>query len=117
MILFDEPRLGNRNGERMQLGEDAMASPVRDSEARRDESAAAVGCGDPGAHPDTVAATAEQREEPERGWSLVIVVDLGYQVHPAVFVAGKPRHTVHYLGQIVDAELHSLDFSKFASHA
>jgi hypothetical protein len=47
VILLDEPGLRNWNGKRMQLGEDAMASDVRDAEARLDESTAIVAPGDP----------------------------------------------------------------------
>jgi hypothetical protein len=78
VILFDEPALRDRNCKRTQLGEDAMASSMRDPEPWAYDSTAAVASRDPGAHRDTAAASTEQREERERGWSLTVVVDLGY---------------------------------------
>jgi len=117
VILFDEPVLRNRNRKRMQFGEDAMASSVSNPDARSHESTATVASGGPGAHRDTAAASIEQREEAERGWPLVIVVDLGYRVYPAVLGPGQPGHMRDYLRRIVDSELHSLDLSKFARHA
>jgi len=111
MILFDEPGARDWNGKRMQLGGDAMASDVRDAEARPDGSTVTVVPGDPGAHRDTATAATEQREEPERGRLLVITGDLGHQVDPSVFGAGEPRHIRDDLRELVDGEFHSLDLS------
>jgi hypothetical protein len=111
VVLLDEPSFRNWNGKRMQLGEDAMASDVRDAETRLDESTAIVAPGDPGAHRDTDSAATEQREEPERGWLLVIVADPGYQVDPSIFGTGQPCHERDDLRELVDAECHSLDLS------
>jgi hypothetical protein len=111
VILFDEPSLRNWNGKRMQLGEDAMASDMRDAEARLDESTALVAPRDPGAHRDTDGAATEQREEPERRRPLVIVGDPGYQVDPSIFGAGQLCHARDDLREFVDAEFHSFDLS------
>jgi hypothetical protein len=111
VILLDEPGLRNWNGKRMQLGEDAMASDVRDAEARLDESTAIVAPGDPGAHRDTDVSSAEQPEEPERGRPLVIVGDPGYQVDPSIFGTSQPRHARDDLRELVDAEFHLFDLS------
>jgi hypothetical protein len=111
VILFDEPGLRNWNGKRMQLGDGAMASDVRDAEARLDASTVIVAPGDPGAHRDTGTAATEQCEEPERGRPLVVIGDPRYQVDPSLSGAGQPRHARHDLRELVDAEFHSLDLS------
>jgi len=111
VILLDEPGLRNGNCKRMQLGEDAMASDVRDAEARPDESTAIVAPGDPGAHRDTDGAATEQREEPKRGRPLVLLDDPGYQVDPSIFGTSQPRHARDDLRELVDAEFHSFDLS------
>lgn len=111
VVLFDEPGLRNWNGKRLQLGDDAMASDVRDAEARLVAPTLIVAPGDPGAHRDTGTAATEQREEPERGRPLVIIGDLGYQVDPSISGAGQPRHARDDLRELVGAEFHSLDLS------
>lgn len=111
VILFDKPGLRNRNGKRTQPAGGALASEVRDTEARLDASTAIQAPGDPGAHRDTDTAATEQREETERGRPLVIIGDPGYQVDPSISGAGQPRHARDELRELVDAELHSLDLS------
>jgi len=100
----------------MQLGEDAMASDVRDAEAWLDESTAIVAPGYPGAHRDADGAATEQREEPERGRSLVVVGDPGYQVDPSIFGSGQSFHTRDNLYAVVDAEFQLLDIPQCSSH-
>ena len=116
VILFDEPGLRNWNGKRMQLGEDAMASDMRDAEARLDESMALVAPRDPGAHRDTDGAATEQREEPERRWPLVIVGDLGIRlIHPSSAPVSR-AHMRDDLRGFLETQFHSLDLSELASH-
>jgi len=111
VILLDEPGLRDWNGTRIQLGDGTMASDVRDAEARLDESTALLAPGDPGAHRDTGTAATEQRQEPERGRPLVIIVDLGYQVDPSISCGGQSRHVGDDLRELVGVEFHSLDLS------
>jgi hypothetical protein len=109
VVLLDEPSLRNGNGKRTQLGDGAMAGDVRDAETRPRVSTAIAFPRDPAAHRDAKAATADQREEPERCRSLVVVIcDPGYQVNPTVSGDGKPFHARDDLADVVDAELHSL---------
>jgi len=116
VILLDEPRLGNAQATRLQVGENSMPQEVADPEGRLRCPTAVVPSRDPGDHRHADAPTAQQGEESDRSRPLVVVAAPRQHVDPSVFGRGEPRHGLDHGRCVVDIEVQPLDLAQGASH-